>query len=419
MNQENKIRIGIITQYFHPDIGATADLLTDLAIGLSEKGCDVRVYTGYPCYWNTKERASKRENYHGVTISRVFNTQLDTRKKIGEACNGLTFFISVIWNLLLSREDRIFLIVTSPPFLPYAGYLLNILKQRQYVIILYDLEPDLCIKVGYLKDGLLTRLWRMTYSRVYERSSGIVVLGQCMAESIRERIQENSHSKISIIQNWADEKFIVPREKEGNWFSEKYNLKGTFTVLYSGNMSIHHDLETVLQAAEFLKNEDVTFLLIGDGIKKEQLVQQVKEANLPNVVFLPFQPHEIIPYSLTCGDVIIVSQEEGTEGLCVSCKLYTSMAAGKPLLAVIGENSEIARVVNEYHCGIVVRNGDAEGFADAIQKLRTDKELCKVMGGNARKAFEENFTREHAIDKYNQVIRDFAYVDKNKKIRFE
>ena len=408
MKKENKIKIGIITQYFYPDIGSTANLLTDLAIGLKEKGCDVKVYTGYPCYWDTKNKASKRENYNGVNICRVFNTQLDTRKKVGEIGNEITFFISVFWKLLLSKDDRIFLIVTSPPFLPYVGYILNKLKERKYMIILYDLEPDLCIKVGYIKDGIIAKIWRKTYPWVYDKSDGIIVLGQCMAEAIKERIHEESYSKIKVIQNWEDEKFIVPINKGENWFSERHNLIDKFIVLYSGNMSVHHDLESILQAAEYLKNEKIEFLLIGDGIKKEKLVKKTKDMNLNNVEFLPFQPKENLPYTMTCGDVIIVSQEQGTEGLCVSCKLYASMAAGRPILAIIGENAEIARVVKEYNCGIVVNNGDAQGVADALLKLQRDKKLCAAMGENARRAFEDNFTKNHAINKYYGMIKYIA-----------
>jgi hypothetical protein len=112
----NNLKVDMITLYFYPDKASTANLLTDLAVGLKEKGCDVKVYTGYPSYWDTKSKVIKRENYNGVDIYRVFNTQFDSRKKFGMICNGITFFISVFLKLLLSKDDRIFLIATTPPF---------------------------------------------------------------------------------------------------------------------------------------------------------------------------------------------------------------------------------------------------------------------------------------------------------------
>ena len=402
----NNLKVGMITLYFYPDKASTANLLTDLAVGLKEKGCDVKVYTGYPSYWDTKSKVSKRENYNGVDIYRVFNTQFDSRNKFGMICNGITFFISVFWKLLLSKDDRILLIVTTPPFLPYIGYILKKLKGIRYCIIVYDIHPDITIKIGYMKEGIIAKIWDKTYSWVYEKSVRIIVLGQCMAEVIRKKIHKEAYSKIKVIQNWEDENFIIPLNKRENWFSKKHNLIDEFVVLYSGNMGQHHNLEPILGAAEYLKTEKIKFLFIGEGIQKEKLVKKTKNMNLGNVKFLPFQPKENLPYTMTCGDVIIVSQEQGTEGLCVSCKLYTAMAAGRPILAIIGENSEIARVVKEYNCGIVVNNGNAQGIVKALLKLQKDKNLCAVMGENARRAFEDNFTKNHAINKYYEVIKN-------------
>jgi glycosyltransferase involved in cell wall biosynthesis len=259
-----------------------------------------------------------------------------------------------------------------------------------------------------MKDGILAKIWGKTYSWIYENSVSIIVLGQCMAEVIKKKIQKESYQKIKVIQNWEDENFIIPLNKRENGFSKKHNLLDKFVVLYSGNMGQHHDLEPILEAAGYLKNEKIEFLFIGEGIQKEKLVKETKDMNLDNIEFLPFQPKENLPYTMTCGDVIIVSQEQGTEGLCVSCKLYTAMAAGRPILAIIGENSEIARVVKECNCGIVVSNGNAKSIAKALLKLQKDKKLCAVMGENARKAFENNFTKSHAINKYYELIKNIA-----------
>jgi glycosyltransferase involved in cell wall biosynthesis len=396
----------MITLYFYPGKASAANLLTDLAVGLKEKGCDVRVYTGYPAYWDTKSKTRKRGNYKGVDIYRVFNTHFDSKKKFGMICNGISFCISVFWKLLLSKEDGIFLIVTAPPFLPYIGYILNTLRGRNYIIILHDIHPDIAIKIGFMKDGIIAKIWGKTHSRVYEKSVRIIVLGQCMAEVIRKKTRKESYSKIKVIQNWEDENFIVPLNKAENWFSKKHNLIDKFVVLYSGNMGRHHNLEPILGSAGYLKNEKIKFLFIGEGIQKERLVKKTRNMNLDNVEFLPFQPKENLPYTMTCGDVIIVSQEQDTEGLCVSCKLYTAMAVGRPILAIIGENSEVARVVTEYNCGIVVPNGNAQSIAKALLKLQKDKNLCAVMGENARRAFENNFTKNHAINKYYEVIKN-------------
>ena len=408
MKKENKIKVCIITIFFYPDEASTASLLTDLAVGLKENGCDVKVYTGQPSYGNTKTKLKKRENYKGVEIQRVFNTQFDSRKKLGVLCNGTIFFVSVLWKILLSKEERIFLIVTNPPFLLYMGYIFKKLKRKKYVVIVHDIFPDIGIKVGVMKEGISTKIWDKTYSWIYENSDSIIVLGEDMAGVIKRKINKKKYPKIKVIQNWEDENFIIPLNKEKNWFSMQYNLVDKFVVVYSGNMGLHHNLDVLLRAAEYLKTEKIKFLLIGEGNQKRKLVEKAKSMNLGNVEFLPRQYRQNLPYIMTCGDVIIVSQEQGTEGLCVSCKLYTAMAAGKPILAIIGENSEIARVVKKYNCGIVANTGNAQGVAEALLNFQKDKNMCAVMGENARRAFEDNFTKNHAINKYYEVIKNIA-----------
>lgn len=400
-----KVKVSLITLYFYPDKASTANLLTDLAVGLKEMGCEVKVYTGRPSYWGDKSRVRRRELYKGVDVHRVLNTQFDTRKKIGMISNGITFFTLMFFKLILTEKDRIFLIVTNPPFLPYLGYILKKLGGIDYIIIVHDIHPDIAIKIGYMHDGIIAKIWSRTYSLVYDNANKIIVLGQCMAEVIKEKLYDKSFSKIKIIQNWEDENFIKPLNKTENWFSKKHNLLDKFIILYSGNMSQHHDLESILAAANNFKNAGVKFVFIGDGIQKKKLCKIAYDLNLDNVEFFPFQPRENVPYTMTCGDAIIVSQEKGTEGLCVSCKLYTAMAAGRPILAIVGKESEIARVVEEYNCGIVIDNADSAGIVNAVSVLQNDKKLCAQMGENARKAFETEFTKSIAVEKYyNEII---------------
>ena len=130
---------------------------------------------------------------------------------------------------------------------------------------------------------------------------------------------------------------------------------------------------------------------------------------IPRKRKLDFQPRENLPYTITCGDVILVSQEKGTEGLCVSSKFYTALAAGKPILALIGENSEISKVLMENNCGFTIPSYKPQEIANCILRLESDKELCHQFGRNSREVFEKNFTYEIALNKYYDVIRIYRY----------
>jgi len=407
MEAKQPTTIGIISQYFYPDPSATGRLLTDLATGLGTKGYAIVVYTGCPAFWQIKKRSEKKESYQGITINRVFSTQLDTRKKPGQFLNAFSFTISVFFTILFNKNIKLFFIVTNPPFLPFIGYLLKKIKKIEYITIVHDIEPNLSIVDGYLKQGWITDLWMKLNKLSYKNSSRITVLGRCMKETICEILPDYDPGKVEVIPNWEDETYIKPLLKEQNWFAQQHNFLDKFVVLYSGNMSVHHDLDCIIEAADLLRDKNIVFVFIGEGIKKETLKKKTQQLRLKNVLFLPFQPSEMFPYSITSGDVNIISQMKGSEGLCVSCKLYTALATGKPVIALIGKNSEISKTLTESNCGFAVDTYNPIDLAKTVESLVANERLTKQMGSNARTCFLESYTKNHAIDKYHNLVTEF------------
>ena len=397
-------KIGIVTMNFYPEKAATASLLTELSLGLKERGCDVRVYAGYPMYWFDKFKVTKREVYRSITIERSFNTQFNCQGKLRMICNTGSFFISAFFNLLLHCNDRILIIVTNPPFLPYIGFLMKKLRRINYIVLVHDVFPDSAIKVGYMNDGILARILDKLYTYTYENSINIIVLSEDMAELIKDKIGTRHHHKITIISNWEDETFIKPLNKSENPFVREHNLMDKFVILYSGNMSSSQDFDLILQAACKISDPEIRFIFIGDGIEKIKIKKKVEDMDLQNVDFLPYQPREILPYSMTSGDVLVVTQKKGTKGTLVSCKLYTAMATGRPILAMCEAGTEIAKVVNEFHCGVVVHNEDISELIEKILELKNSKHLRELMGENGRIALEKHFSKNVSINKYYDVL---------------
>jgi glycosyltransferase involved in cell wall biosynthesis len=402
---ETQQKIAIVSQYFFPDHASTGTLMTNLALGLLNKGCDVKVYTGYPSYWGIKQQTKKIENYNGLLINRISHLRLDTRTKTGSILIGLSFFFCVLFKLIFSSEKRIYFFVTTPPFLPFVGYMLKKIRNQRYIVIVYDIHPDITIKINYTKEGFVTKIWERLNRLIYNNADKIIVLGECMAEVMRRKIPDNAE-KIAIIQNWEDETFIKPMSKSENWFSNENGLLEKFVVVYSGNMGVNHNLEIIIKAASHMNDMNINFIFFGEGSQKSSLMKKSNELHLKNVQFFDFQPLKNLPYTMTCGDAIIVSQEKGTESLCVSCKFYTALAAGKPIIAIIGENSEISRVIKKYNCGIVISNYEDRLLAEKITELSSDKRLCQKLGENARSAFERYFTYQIAMTKYFEIVKE-------------
>lgn len=403
----------LVTEYFHPDTASTGQLMTDLAAGLQSRGLNMTVYTGQPNYHSgDNEKQPWKSTYDGVRVNRIRAPQVRQSSFVRRGFNWMAFTVWMFFISLFSRTDRKreLVFVSNPPFLPIAMWLVCKIRGWDYTYIVYDLYPDFTIETGYFEEnGLVATVWRGLNEFIFGDAKHIVALGPVM----RDRIVDNygkdiNSSKITIINNWEDETFIEPREKSKNLFAEKHGIVDEFTLLYSGNIGENHDLETIVDAVAGLDDDDIQLLIIGEGDKKDAVVERAEEYDLrgSGIKFLPYQPLEDLPYSLTAGDVSVVTVREGMEGICVSSKLYTSMATGMPVLVVAQPDDDEARIVKSFDAGIHAAQGDTEAVADAIRTWKSDPELVAEQGQNARRAFESHFTKDQSIDRYYRLLND-------------
>lgn len=412
-NQKTEKEYVLVTEYFHPDTASTGQLMTDLAVGLQERGLDMTVYTGQPNYYERDtERQPTATDHEGVSVRRIRAPQL---RQSGHVRRGLNWLIFTAWMtvvLLLDRpdRDRELIFVSNPAFLPLAMWVVHRLRGWEFTYIVYDLYPDCAVESGYFRrDGLLDRVWAAWHRRVFRDAAHVVAIGPTMRDRIVQSAGDGFQSdKVEVIHNWADGSFIEPVPKEENWFCKEHNLVDRFVVLYSGNMGIHHDLETVVRAAAKIEDEDVVFLLIGEGVEKSAIVDLAERLGVRGdaVQFLPFQPLDNLPYSLTAGDVSLVPVKAGYEGLNVSSKLYTSMAAGLPLLVLAQSHDDEARIVETYGVGKHVPQGDVDRLVEAIEDWRATPALRERQARRARDVFESHFTKERSVEQYYQMLTD-------------
>jgi colanic acid biosynthesis glycosyl transferase WcaI len=407
--QSSQPHVVILSQHFHPEYSGTARSLTELAIELQRTGMHVAVITAQPNYYSV-ERLARRETYRGVEIERLPAPAMNRRKRLPRVVGGLLFAMLVLLRLGLSRSAGPLLIVTNPPFLPFVGWLLKKLRGRQYLCMVHDVYPDMAVRLGFLADGSLTaNLWEAVNRAVYLESAGVIVLGEKMAQTVREKIKAKSDGRpaITVVHNWADPGFVVPVPKEQNLFRRQLGLSEKLVVLYSGNMGLYHDMDTLLEAARRLKEEDrIAFVFIGGGARWEQVVDWERRWQLANMHTLPYQPEEALPYSLTCGDISAVTLASGLEGLCHPGKLYTALAAGQAILAIVGKSSEEAEIIERYGCGIRVDQGDVEGVVRALARWCQDPLLLETMKQSARLCFEQHFTVQFAARRYYDILRE-------------
>jgi glycosyltransferase involved in cell wall biosynthesis len=156
-----------------------------------------------------------------------------------------------------------------------------------------------------------------------------------------------------------------------------------------------------LQSAKLLRERsDIVFIFIGDGARKNELESFIEQHQLDNVRVMPYQPRELVPFSLAAGNILLVTLREGLAGLSVPSKTYAILAAGRPVLFVGDKESDVARLVAEQDCGAVVGSGDSKQLAEVIAEWASNPAKLTEIGQKARRLFEQHFERHHAVDAY-------------------
>jgi len=409
-------KILVINQHFYPEVAATGQLLLDLCVDLVKAGYVVKVITGNPNGdFNKKNKTLKRENYKGIEILRLKNTTFNKYRMTGRVLNYLSFHSLVFFQILFCKKPDLVLVMSTPPFISFHGLVLKKLKKVKTIYIVQDLFPDLVIELGKIKNKYFINILKSLSRCIIRRMDRVLVVGEFMERKIEREIlqglQGMDSSQIITIHNWADgEKISILRgENEKNLIKAEWGLEGRFIVLYSGNIGDLHEFDTIISAAEDLEGqgwEKICFVFIGEGIKKEYIERKAKEKGLNNILFFPFQPREVLKYSLGMADVSLVTLDEGFEGMVVPSKIYGILASGRPVIAVVGGESEVTEIISKGRCGEIVKIGDYNALSDAVINYYNNSEKCYQEGMNGRKYFEENFDRKIATEKYIKVIEE-------------
>ena len=405
-------KITLFSQYFYPEMISTGHLLTELVVELTRKGINVSVVCAQPTYYSN-DRIDKKIIYEGISIRRTVNTQFNKNSLKGKFFNSLSFFVNALWIALNEKSKSPIILVTNPPFLGLLGLICKVCRGRSYILIVHDLYPDVMINMGQLKhNSLLALLWKKINQMIYKAASFIVVLGRDVQRRIRDQLPFEKQNKIIFIPNWADPELIYPVDQSRNPFIKEHGLEGKYLVQYSGNMGLTHDMETIIEAARMMhNNETIHFILIGGGGKLSKIKKTAEDYGIKNITLLEYQPRESLKYSLCASHVSLISLERGAKGLSVPSKLYGIMASGRPTIAIMPENTEVSWTLNEYQCGLITPPKDVASLVNKITWMQENKEEREAMGRRAYRAFLENFTLKYCAEQYYNLIQQLPLED--------
>lgn len=401
------MKVVLVSEFFYPYKTSTQKILTELAEDFVEYGLEVDVLTTKNAYREEKQDLGKYEMYKGINIKRVFSTEGNRDSKIGRLLNYITFTTSVFFNLLFKKNYDKILFVSNPPLVPFIGYLIKKLRGKNYIYLVHDIYPDVAEKLGVIKKGsIISKVMNYINKKIYTNAEKIIALGKDMKRVIADKGVDEE--KIEIVTNWADSRVNYEKKVDKNFY-KKYRLENKFNILYTGNISKVHAIDTIVEVAKILKNEeDIMFTFVGDGNRKQDLIKIKEKEDLRNIQLENYIFGEEYNNLLNCANLFITTLQQGIEGLGVPSKTYTYMSVAKPLIAIMSENSEIGSMVNQYNLGKQFNNKEYHKIAEFILELKNSNELYNEISKNVRNKFSNEYERKKVTNKFFNIIKNIG-----------
>ena len=384
------MRILFINQFFWPDSSATSQQLTDLVGALADRGVEVAVLCGDGGYAAAAGSIAPAAEIHRVRALPF------ARGKIGRVVSYLSFYVAAFAKALTLRRADMVVSMTTPPLISVLGAALKLLRGSRHFIWEQDLYPEIAVDLQYLKAGGLThRITGLIADAVRRQADGIIVLGPCMRHRLIQR--GVASEKIHIAEHWASSQAIQPMPRPAS--------PADLVVLYSGNLGMAHDVETIQGAISNLRHDTrIRFLFAGTGNKRQVLAEFCRSEGIESVEFRPFVARDRLSEGLAAGDIGLVTQRDASCGAVVPSKVYGILAAGRPLLFIGPAQATPALLIARHNCGWRVDCGDVQGATDLIAFLAAHPEAVKAAGIRARDALVHCYDLPQSVNRIADIL---------------
>ena len=394
----------LLNQCFYPDVVSTAQHLTDLAVELTNRGHGVTVITSDRGYDAPAKRFPRRETWKGIRVIRISSLGLGKATKLRRALNFGGFLINCSFRLaMLPRFDAV-VALTSPPLISLLGSLFVRLKGGRFFFWVMDLNPDEAIVAGWLRGGSPTAKLLEAFSRHSLRhAEKVIVLDRFMKQRILNKdIPEQS---IVVLSPWAHDDAVRYDARGREAFRKRHSLAESFVVMYSGNHSPCHPLDTLLEAALRLSSrKEISFCFVGGGSEENKVKEFAARHQLANILCLPYQPLEELAGSLSAADLHVVVMGEEFAGIVHPCKVYNILAVGSPLLYIGPEQSHVTDIELQSTNGTRAyraRHGDIDSVVTSIVEAAARKAESLA---HRTFALPERFSRESVLPRMIDVL---------------
>lgn len=410
----------ILSLFFPPDNVSTAHIMGELASDLLQSGHQVRVITATPHY-NRDPIAEERQKltktgvpflrkstYEGIAVLHVRMPRKE-KSVVRRLMSWSAFHVMTTLTALFTGPKPDVIICPSPPLtIGISAWIIAKRWKARFVYNVQEIYPDIAINLGALRSKLLIAVARAIERFVYRKASAITVIAPRMQQRLLER--GVPPQKLKVIPNFVDVSGLHPLPKD-NEFAREYGLSDKFVVNYSGNVGPAQGLESLLRAAELLRDDPrVHFVFTGDGTLYQDLQAIAVRERLANVTLLKYQPFTRMSAIYSSADVCVVPQAPATGFDAVPSKVYRIMACARAVLAVTDPASDLAQLIRDARCGITTPAGDPAAIAAALRIGVEPAERVRwgEMGRNGYEYVRQHNKREAVTAQYDQVVRQLS-----------
>ena len=338
---------------------STAQHLTDLAVELTARGHQVTVVTGDRGYDDPETRFPRRERWKNITIIRIPSLSLGKNSKWRRALGFASFLLSCSLCLLTLRPFDVVVALTSPPLISFIATMFVKLKGGRLCFWVMDLNPDEAIAAGWLRpNSAVARLlqWMLRYSLLNAHRT--IALDRFMRDRLLAKGANDE--RVAVIPPWSHDDAVAYSARGRETFRAQHGLADKFVVMYSGNHSPCHPLDTLMAAALELKTRndvDVVFCFVGGGSEQTKVREFARQHDLRNIKCLPYQPLNELSHSLSAADLHVVVMGDAFVGVVHPCKIYNIMAVGAPALYIGPDTSHITDLAHTNYPFFLARHG--------------------------------------------------------------
>lgn len=410
------MRITVLNQFYAPDISPTAQLSASLAEHRAAQGDQVTVVASNGGYVPTSPTAQKEfDKNTNLKVRRIWTPRLGKGNVLKRIVDYACFYLLASWQMLTMKRQDVIVTLTTPPFIACVALMHKLLHPSTRVVLWnMDCYPEIAERAGVIKaGGIVSGILRFLNRFIFRRIDHLVALDTAMVDLLLGAYEPAKRKvPFTIIPNW-EQLALFPRDAQPpRWeVLDELKLDGRFVVLYLGNTGYGHRFEAVIEAAQELRDEPVTFLFIGGGSRWEDLREMIADAKLENVILHGYVPKEQTPSVMAGVDAALITLRDEALGVMSPSKLHSNLAMGLPVIYLGPAGSNVDDAIANYDCGGSFRLDQSQEMVAFIREIYKDTERAAELKKNARAAFDKAYCDEQTLRQFDQVIDELVSSD--------